>query len=438
MQRPMTIDAALLEGQSLGKYKIKSKLGAGNTAIVYLATDPFIDREVAVKVAHPPAGEDAEHFKRLFFNEAQTAGQLRHPHITAIYDAGVDQDIHYIVMEYVHGGETLDKFTSADHLLSVDEITKLFYQCAQALDFAHRRGVIHRDIKPKNILLTPNHEVKITDFGVALTQQQGAAGPDEIIGSPLYMSPEQIENQPLTGQSDLFSLGITFYELLTGKHPFSAGNLEAIRHQILSKKPLPLRELRPEIPELYQRVVEKILAKVPYYRYRSGTDVMGDLSLVFDVLREQPSRLPAPDRFAQVKALRFFQEFPDSELWEIINAGEWLQIAAEEEIVHEGDFEPSFYVIVYGTVEVVKGSRNIVPLHPGDCFGEMAVISGRRRSATIRAHSDVCVLKLRSSVIERASINCQLRFQRNFSLALIERLELATEVLASNDRSLYS
>ena len=434
-----TSDAGNLEGLSLGKYQIKRKLGEGNTAIVYLAQDPFIDREVAIKVAHPrqlAAAEDAETFKRLFFNEAQTAGMLRHPNITAIYDAGMDRDIDYIVMEYVSGGETLDKFTNADSLLPLDEVTTLFHQCAQALDYAHRRGVIHRDIKPKNILLTPGRDVKITDFGVAVIQQQASEQTPEIIGSPLYMSPEQIQNQVLSGQSDLFSLGIVAYELLTGKHPFTAGNLDAINHQILTKKPQALQDYRADIPEIYQRIIDKALAKAPYYRYKSGSDLAGDIALVFDFLRRLPHQLSLQDKFSRVRSLRFFADFPEAELWEIINAAEWLEIPLASDILHEGEFDPSFYVLVEGTVGVLKGERSIVHLQAGDCFGEMALVSGRRRSATIKATTAVTALKIKSSVIDRTSINCQLRFQRNFSTTLIERLELATEHLASHVQTL--
>ena len=428
------MNAKELEGLPLGKYQILRKLGEGNMAIVYLAQDPFIDRLVAIKVAHPDrveAADDPSAFRRMFFNEAQTAGMLRHPNITAIFDAGMEQDTFYIVMEYVHGGQTLQQFTSVQSLVPLEDVTNILYQCALALDYAHRRGVIHRDIKPRNILITPNREVKITDFGVAVVQSEGQERPAEQAGSPLYMSPEQIQNEPLTGQSDLFSLGIVAYELLTGKNPFAGSNLEAIHHQTLTRRPAPLLDYRANTPDVFQRIVDKALAKAPYYRYKSGADLAGDIALVFDFLKRAPNEISPQEKFSKIRGLRFFAEFPELELWEIVNAAEWSKLPAGLEIVQEGAVDPTFYVIVEGTVAVLKGTRNIIQLKAGDCFGEMALLSGRRRSATIVADSPVTVIKLRGTVIDRTSVNCQLRFQRNFLTALIERLELATEQISS-------
>ena len=202
-----TTDTNNLEGSSLGKYQILTKIGAGNMASVYMGHDPFIDRPVAIKVArsdHVECSDNGEFYKQLFFNEAQTAGLLKHPNITAIYDAGVDRDYHYIVMEYVHGGDTLDRYTSIDELLPIETVTSILYQCAMALNYAHKKGVVHRDIKPRNILLTDEREAKITDFGVAAVSGALSAQSPEHAGSPLYMSPEQIRRDAVVSQSDLF------------------------------------------------------------------------------------------------------------------------------------------------------------------------------------------------------------------------------------------
>ena len=166
-----------LEGASLGKYQVLKKIGSGNMATVYMGHDPFIDRPVAIKVARPDyvsSADNGEFYKQLFFNEAQTAGLLKHPNITSIYDAGVDRDNYYIVMEYVHGGHTLERYTDVDALLAIENVTSVLYQCAMALDYAHKKGVVHRDIKPRNILLTEEKEAKITDFGVAVAASASA------------------------------------------------------------------------------------------------------------------------------------------------------------------------------------------------------------------------------------------------------------------------
>lgn len=426
-----------IEGSALGKYQILTRIGTGNMASVYMGHDPFIDRPVAIKVARPDylRQDNGEFYKQLFFNEAQTAGLLKHPNITAIYDAGVDRDIYYIVMEYVHGGHTLERHTTPAQLLPLDTVTRIIYQCAMALDYAHKKKVVHRDIKPRNILLTTDAEAKITDFGVAIAPESAGDQRSAHAGSPLYMSPEQIRREPIDGRTDLFSLGVVAYELLTGHHPFRAENLDAIRHRITSGKPLPLVELRGEAPAIYQRIIDKALAKKPGQRYRSGLDMAGDVSLVFDFLKQPTVNLTQQEKYHRIENLEFFKVFPDSELWELINAAEWVRLPRRDEIVREGAAESSFFVIVGGHVGVYKQDHEIVRLHPGDCFGEMGMISRRPRSATIRALDDVTVMKLKDSVMDRMSVNCQLKFQRQFLRVLIERLEHTTGRVGGTDKA---
>lgn len=428
------IDINKLEGSSLGKYQIVKKIGAGNMASVYMGHDPFIDRPVAIKVARPDyleCSDNGEFYKQLFFNEAQTAGLLKHPNITAIYDAGVDRDYYYIVMEYVHGGATLDRHTAVDELLPLSNVTSILYQSAMALDYAHKRGVIHRDVKPRNILLTEDGEAKISDFGVAAATGAGVVQSPEHAGSPLYMSPEQVKREDAVPQSDLFSLGVVAYELLTGKHPFSGENIDAIGHRILNTAPAKLTDLKADIPSIYQRIIDKALAKNKHQRYKSGLDMAGDLSLVFEFLKQPSVRLTQQEKYHRVENLRFFKNFPDSDLWELINAAEWLRLPEGDEILQEGEADTSFYVLVSGEVAVTKSTQAIVRLYPGDCFGEMGLLSGRPRTATISSVTDVTVMKLRDTVVERMSVNCQLNFQRQFLNALIERLEHATSRIAT-------
>lgn len=429
-----TFNPGSLEGQALGKYQVLTTIGKGNMATVYLGQDPFMDRAVAIKVAfdeHVKSSENGPLYRRLFFNEAQAAGMLQHPNITAIFDAGVDQDRYYIVMEYVHGGTTLDNYTNIDALLSIKSVTDILYQCAMGLDYAHNKGVIHRDIKPRNILITDKLEAKITDFGVALVPHLQEGQTAEHAGSPLYMAPEQLRLEKATNQCDLFALGVVAYELLTGKHPFEGSNLEAIQHRIQDSLPTPIQEFRADIPDIYQRIIDRALAKSPEHRYKSGADMAGDLSLIYDFIRTVEDQPTQQEKFSRVQVLEFFNDFPDTQLWEILNAGDWIAIEAGDPIIKEGDEDPSFYVLVDGSVSVSKNDREIVVLGAGDCFGEMGIAAGRRRTATIEASTPVTVLKVRSSVIERASINCQLRFQRKFLCTLIERLEYATERIAN-------
>jgi serine/threonine protein kinase len=186
-------------------------------------------------------------YRKLFFNEAKVAGKLRHPNIVGVFDAGVEGDVCYIVMEMIFGGRTLFDHCQPDSLLPIEDVVRVIFKSARALDYAHRQGVIHRDVKPRNILLTEDGEVKLSDFSIAL-RTQGDATDTQVhgyIGSPLYMSPEQVKDDTITNQTDIFSLGVVMYELLTGRHPFAADNLPAIAHRITEKIPTPLLEMRP-------------------------------------------------------------------------------------------------------------------------------------------------------------------------------------------------
>ena len=232
----------------IGKYEVIEEIGRGNMGTVYSATDPFSDRKVALKVAHRDKLDEmsAQRFRKLFFNEARAAGVLDHPNILRIFDADMDGDLCYLVMELMQDCDTLETACKPESLLSVREVVGIIYKLAKALDYAHRQGVIHRDIKPSNILLTAERDVKLADFSVALvtrgdvaeTQFQG------FMGSPLYMSPEQIREEHVDSPSDIFSLGVVMYQLLTGQHPFRANSLGAVYEKITNEDPPALTEYR--------------------------------------------------------------------------------------------------------------------------------------------------------------------------------------------------
>src|SRR5581483_5223769 len=231
--------------------------------------DPFVDRPVAIKVADQDrlaSMEDGDLYKKLFFNETQAAGMLKHPNITGIYDAGANDGVYYIVMEYVHGGQTLEHYCDPHNLLPLNEVITITYKCAVALDYAHKKGVIHRDIKPRNILITEDHDVKITDFGIAVLPEDLGSTMVNHAGSPLYMSPEQIQDQDVTPQTDIFALGLVVYELLTGHHPFQSNNIEAIQHLILNGAIPPIKNYRPDVPD----VLERIVHRAPALQVRHG------------------------------------------------------------------------------------------------------------------------------------------------------------------------
>lgn len=417
----------------LGKYEVVSEIDRGSMGIVYLGHDPYIDRPVAIKVALAESLNDAEsgeRYRKMFFNEAHTAGKLTHPNIINIYDAGTDQDICYIIMEFVKGGRTLKDYCNPENLLPIEKVVEIVFKCAKALDYAHKQGVVHRDIKPSNILVTEEHDVKIGDFSIAHINKPDSTEtqPVGMMGSPRYMSPEQLSEEFVTGQSDIFSLGIVMYELLTGKHPFSADNFSRLVAKILNEDPLPVRDVRKDVPESLQTIVTHAMQKKVEERYSMGLDLATDLSRAFDSLEGPEENISEQEKFNSIKALEFFQGFPDAEMWEILRASTWQDYHPDEDIILEGELDDCFYIIIKGSVAVTKGNQVIRNLEAGDCFGEMGYLARTKRTASIQSTSDTSLLKINSTVISQVSLNCQVRFLKVFLRTLIHRLSATTQL----------
>lgn len=411
----------------LGKYEVIKEIGRGGMGIVYYGHDPFADRSVAIKVAHAESLQDEEwggQYRKMFFNEAHTTGLLTHPNIIRVYDAGIDGEICYLVMEYVEDASTLKSFCKPDSLLPIEKVAEIIFKCAKALDYAHRQGVIHRDIKPSNILLTRERDVKISDFSIAhITKPDtNATLPMGLIGSPLYMSPEQITEDYITYQSDLFSLGVVTYELLTGRHPFEADNFSRLIHKIVKEPPPPLCEYRRDIPQALERMVCRALQKDCTQRYSRGDELAMDLSLAFNHLDRARRDLSVQERFIALKKLEFFRGFPDPELWEILRISVWQYYEENAEILAESESEDSFYLIVSGEVTVRKGEENSRTLNQGDCFGEMGRRNKTKSHVTIMAKDRASLLSINSTLLGQVSLHCQARFLKAFLTRLVHRL----------------
>jgi serine/threonine protein kinase len=402
--------------------------------IVYLGYDSFLDREVAIKVAHNDAmldGDNAARNRKMFFNEANTAGRLHHPNILSIIDAGIEGDTAFIVMKYVTGGRTLKPYCKPDKLLPVDKVIEIIFKCAKAIDFAHRNGVVHRDIKPSNILVTEEMDIVIADFSIACFTEADLTitQPLGVMGSPLYMSPEQISDADIGNQTDLFSLGVIMYELLTGRHPFQADNISGLLNKVINETPSPMRFFRNEIPAGLEAVVERALMKNPAQRYQTGLEFAGDLSRFGD-LGDVAGELEEQERFNALRQLDFFEDFTTADIWEILRATVWQEYQPGDEIITEGELDDAFYVIVSGAVLVRKGSRSIAILRSGDCFGEMGYISKIKRTATILATHPVSLMQIKATLIEQLSKDTQLRFLKVFLRTLVERLSRTSDMLA--------
>ena len=413
----------------IGKYDIKRRIGKGSMGIVYEGYDPFVQRPVAVKVARDPGQEDprqAQKMRELFFSEVYAAGRMHHPSIVAVYDAGQIDDMNYIVMEFVDG-HPLSEYTGGDRALSTVQVVDAMYQCAVGLEYIHRQGIIHRDLKPANIMLTLDGQIKIMDFSIAHIEL-GAGSDSAILGSPMYAPPEQVQEEAtLTPQSDIYSLGAVMYTLLARRPLFRAKTLDELTGQILERDPDPLSLLRPDLPEVVVEIVEKCLRKDIDERFPTAQALASELSRAFGRLRLVGHLIDMQEKWASMRKLRFFRDFSDQQISEIVDACDWIDYRKGDVIAAEGEIENTLYVITQGHVEVVKDGLSLDDMGPGDCFGEAALITRSRLQASIVASSDVTVMAMSNTLLEKTSMDTQLKYYRLFLDSLIQRLSHANE-----------
>ena len=323
--------------ESVGRYSLVRELGRGATATVYLAHDPFAGREVAVKVfRHAPGdrGLTRGTHRVSFLNEAALVGKLHHPHIAALLDAAVEPGFSYVVMEYVSGG-TLAQFVTPDKLLPPERVIELAFKLGRALEYAQRLGVLHRDVKPANVLLTDSLDVKLSDFGVARIDDSTHTHIDHV-GSPAYLSPEHVTDLPLSHQSDIYALGVVMYQLLTGRLPFNATSTAALMYQILHHDAPPLRALRPELPEAIEAIVTRAMQKDLRLRYQSWLDFGKDLARLARGPDQPSANLSDSRKFHALRELPFFREFSQVEIWETLRLAIWMRLAGDSVILAEG------------------------------------------------------------------------------------------------------
>ena len=424
--------------KKLGKYELLKKLGEGASSTVYLGRDPFAQRDVAVKVASPEILGDAKRGKlytHLFLNEASLVGKLKHPHIVQIFDAVVAEKMCYIVMEYVAGG-TLEAYARPGHLLPVDRVVELIFKCTRALDFAHRLGITHRDIKPANILMSGDADIKISDFGASITSGRNERTQVSGIGSPAYMSPEQVQEcSSLDHRTDIYSLGVVMFQLLTGQLPFQADNQYKIVYQIIhDEAPLP-SSLRPELPPVLDHIVSRAMTKDRDARYLTWEAFAHDLAQAVRSRQLQTIQedFAATEKFDILRALPFFTDFSDVEIWEVLHFSHWQHVAPDTVIMRDGEPGDFFCFLTDGELKVSKAGKTLNILVQGDCFGEMAVISAHNpiRGADVSALTAADIVTVRGAALKQASETCRMHFYQSFLNVLAARLTLANQRLAA-------
>ena len=277
----------------LGRYEVLGELGQGAMGVVYKAKDPLIDRVVAIKTINLGlALDEKEEYEGRFYQEAKAAGRLSHPNIVTIYDVGKSGDVAYIAMEFLQGRELRDVMNDYG-LLPVDQVLDIAHQVAQGLAYAHEHDIVHRDVKPSNIMVVRDGHVKITDFGIARMASSAVhTQTGMVLGSPKYMSPEQVMGKTIDQRSDIFSLGVMLYEMLTGQAPFTGENVNAIMYQTLNSAPVPPNTLNHSVPEMLNFIVAKALAKKLEDRYQHAKDFAVDLRACRDTLPEEDELKP--------------------------------------------------------------------------------------------------------------------------------------------------
>jgi serine/threonine protein kinase len=406
--------------RKLGKYTLLRVLGSGSTSTVYLAEDPFHRREVAVKLitqasSGKPGGGLADLGLRT---EAALLGKLNHPHIVKIFDVVQDGDDHYVVMECVYGG-TMEQHCIRGTLLGYEAVVDVVFKCGKALEYMNVLGLIHRDIKPANILITPTGDIRLSDLGATLISTR-AGQVESGIGSPLYMSPEQLLGRPLDFRSDMFSLGVAFYQLLTGDKAFDGLNMQELMHQIFETHPRPPSEIRPSVPKALDAVIERMMAKLPSQRFDSWRECLDALVKITPISLGQDAQQiklsSSSERFQLLRESPFFRFFSDADLWHVLEIAEFQRVYQGDVLIHEGDFADCFFVLLSGQVRVSKHGRLIDLASPGMSMGEISyVLEGRvPRNTTCSVLLDGIVLRIADSALRQASEICRGRFEKTF------------------------
>lgn len=433
----------------IGRYQVLRRLGEGATSDVFLARDPFQGVDVAIKRMRawaPPADAPGSDFSHRFFSaEAALAGRLHHPNVVAILDAVAEGEAPYLVMEYVPG-VTLKHFCRSDRLLPLDQIVELGFKCAMALSYVYRQGVIHRDVKPANLLAVLDGgqvvDVKVSDFGSALNLHADATQIHRV-GSLAYMPPEQIEGGDVDSRADIYALGAVLYHLIGGRPPFDAPHQMALMHQIYHQPPLPLAGQRPGVTDALDAVVLRALAKSPHERFAdwdSFAQALSGLVAGQQVPLNRLGEVRDSERFNLLRSLEFFADFGDVQLWEVVRRARWKRYPLGHALFKRGQEGNSFHIIAQGEVEVFRDGRQVATLGQGTSVGEMAYLAPnpdlRRHSADIKVSQECTTICFTPESVGQLSPECQHRFDRGFIRVLVRRLHAAHEALAHPRRIL--
>ncbi len=435
-----------LDQELIGKYRAQRKLGEGASSEVFLCRDEFHDRDVAIKRVRASAMVDAVDgpvYARFFAAEASLVGRLQHPNVVQIYDAVADPVAPYVVMEYVPG-TTLRPFCRPDSLLPLELIVEIGFKCAMALGYVFRQGLIHRDVKPANILAVTHDgsakgditDVKVSDFGSVLNLSSDVTQVDHV-GSLSYMSPEQLDGHTLDCRTDIYSLGAVLYHLISGRPPFDAPSQAVLMNHIYNQQPAPLTGMRAGVDAAVDAVIQRALAKDPKDRFPNWDEFAQALSgLISDhkVPRGQIQGVLDSERFNLLRSLDFFAGFGDVELWEVVHRAKWQRFPFGHALFKRGEEGRTFHIIAQGGVEVFRSGKRVALLGAGTSVGEMAYLAPspelRRHSTDVIVTESVTTISFTPESLDQVTPACRHLFDEAFIRVLVRRLHAAHEALA--------
>ncbi len=425
--------------ERIGKYKIIREIGRGATSIVYLAQNPAYPEPIALKHVsfRDKVRDDAKWNRRLLKllrAEQAAAERLTHPNIIKIHETVIEDEQAYVVMEYF-AGASLERYCAFDKLLPLHRAVSIVFKCCVALDHAFKNGIVHRDIKPANILVDDQDNVKITDFGLAMNVRKQSETDSTFImgvGSPAYMSPEQIKAYPLSQKTDLYSLGVVLFHLITGRLPFRTTNPAQLVYKIINVDPPSVRALNPGVPEQMDAIVRRALEKDLFSRYKNGAEFAKDLSAVRYKIAGENDLAEDNRHWGELRRLPFFTEFDDVEVWEALRISKWRDAAAQVSLIKEGSADSRFGILAEGRVELAVNGCRVAELGPGEVFGESAFLDqqGKRQTASISTITRVSYLEVNPAALELSSEECLEHFRARLASVAIRRLAMAQRELA--------
>jgi CRP-like cAMP-binding protein/tRNA A-37 threonylcarbamoyl transferase component Bud32 len=415
-----------------GRFESLERIGEGGMGEVFRGRDLFRDRVVAVKISRRRQnlqGWDAR-LERLWLNEMRLAGKLRHPGIVELYEAASNDEFSFLVMEYLAGG-TLRPHTVAENLLDPGRIADIIFRAASALDYATTEGLLHRDVKPANLLLDADGAPHVSDFGSAymLTATETQISD---VGTLPYMPPEHFSGKAPDVQTDIYALGVTAYELLTGAYPFEGTTPSAMIYHKMNGTDTPIASRRQGVPEGFAATIHRAIDHDPGKRFSRWQDFLAALA---DALPQQgvaKAVLPESARYELFRRIGFFSDFAEAELWEAARIGTVRELAEGETLFAEGSRESALFLVERGELVITRKGTPLNRVGAGDCIGEMAYIyeANPVRSASVHAASESALIAIQPAALKSASERLQAAFARAFMRVLADRLK------QSNDRFL--